>query len=120
MCMLIVSCNGTPSIIVVCNLHIYIIGGLYDGSPIEVQESIVLVLTYAVRHKLSYEAITDLLSLLNLYCPQPNYISKSFWLFQKFFKNVSAPNEHHYHCPLCKNIVPGFKVMKCRTSSANL
>ena len=101
-------------------MYVYIIGELYDGSPIKVQESMVLVLTYAVRHKLSYEAITDLLSLLNLHCPQPNYISKSFWLFQKFFKNVSAPIERHYYCPLCKDIVPGFEVMECETCSANL
>ena len=44
-------------------MYVYIIGELCDGSPIKIQESMVLVLTYAVCHKL--QAITDLLTVHN-------------------------------------------------------
>ena len=45
---------------------------LYDGSQQTVSASSVLVLQFKMKHKLTQEALGDLLELLKLHCPSPN------------------------------------------------
>ena len=45
---------------------------LFVGSPVSASESALLIMAFAVRHKLSGVALQDLLSLVALHCPKPN------------------------------------------------
>lgn len=53
---------------------------IFDGATITVGVSILLILTLAVRHSFTGEALNDILCLINLHCLSPNLCPKS--LFQ--------------------------------------
>ena len=46
--------------------------GLFHGSRTSVSESALLIMAFAVRHKLPGVALQDLLCLVALHCPKPN------------------------------------------------
>ena len=58
---------------------------LYPGASITVNVTMILLLAFAVRHKLTNEAISDLLYLINTICPKPNNTCKTLYNFKKFF-----------------------------------
>ena len=65
-----------------------------------VLQFLTLFLSFSVRHKLSNEAISDLLSFIRLLCPFPNGIpSTNFW------SQVTATAElnRHYVCRNCQD-----------------
>lgn len=45
---------------------------LYEGSALTANSSSVLILQYQMRHRLTKEALADLLQLIKLHCPSPN------------------------------------------------
>jgi len=45
---------------------------LYPGATISLKVVLLLLLAFVVHHKLSKEAMDDLLYIINLTCPQPN------------------------------------------------
>ena len=58
---------------------------LYPGATITFKITMILLLTFAVRHKLSNEAISDLLYIIEILCPKPNLCCKSVYKFKTFF-----------------------------------
>lgn len=74
---------------------------LYNGAPITVAVSILLIVTYAVRHCLTGLAIFDLLTLLSLHCTIPNQCASSMKLLKKFFMTLKNPIQFHYYCTFC-------------------
>ena len=58
---------------------------LYSGAPLTVSESLLLIVTFAMRHALSGSALSDLLILVSLHCINPNMCCKSLHQFQHFF-----------------------------------
>lgn len=80
---------------------------LYDGAPLTVGESMLAILTFALRYKLSGSCLDDLLSLIALHCRQEgNRCRKSTYQFRKFFENIQFPINRHYYCPSCFVSVP--------------
>ena len=59
---------------------------LYQDSSLRVSESSLLVMAFAVRHKLSGVALEDLLELIQLHCPKPNKCITEMKEFQLFFQ----------------------------------
>ena len=45
---------------------------LYSGAPITSSSSVVLLLSFVFKHKLTREAFNDLLAVIEAHCPQPN------------------------------------------------
>ena len=45
---------------------------LYSGSPITSSSSVVLLLSFVLKHKLTREAFSDLLAVVEAHCPRPN------------------------------------------------
>lgn len=45
---------------------------LYDGAPVNVAVSMLLIITFAIRHSLSGVALVDFLTLVSLHCALPN------------------------------------------------
>lgn len=74
---------------------------LYDGAPISVAVSMLLIVTFAIRHSLTGLAIVDLLTLVSLHCALPNQCASSIALLKKFFMRLKNPIEFHYYCTFC-------------------
>ena len=76
---------------------------LYAGASITVNVTMVLLLAFATRHKLTNEAISDLLYLIHVICPKPNNTCTSLYKFRKFFSKLIIPVHFCYYCSDCFN-----------------
>ena len=91
---------------------------VYPSCPLRLSESVLLIMTLAIRHKLTGDALSDVIKLIDLHCiPGPNSHSiktlrelKSFFadskeaLNQLFYCNYCfclLPTEHTSVCPIC-------------------
>ncbi|XP_044005551.1 uncharacterized protein LOC122850475 [Aphidius gifuensis] len=75
---------------------------LYPGSPITRGESIIAILTFIVRHKLSGSCLKDLLHLIQLHCIKPNSCITTLYNFKKFMSNIDKSFiKKHYYCANC-------------------
>lgn len=89
---------------------------LYDGAQITVAVSMLLIITFAIRHSLSGVALVDLLSLISIHCAIPNNCASSLSLLKKFFVKLKNPVQFHYYCKFCLEYqglsIPDDKVCK--------
>ena len=60
---------------------------------------------YKLRHKLTEEAIADLLSLIKLHCPSPNRSLTSVYLLKKQFLDINYPIVIHRLCSTCLHTI---------------
>ena len=74
---------------------------LYKEASLSTAASNVLMMKYAVKHQLSWEALADLLQLVKLHCPFPNSVPSTLYYFKKHFKDLEYPTKHHYFCSTC-------------------
>lgn len=74
---------------------------LYEDAPITLNESLLSVLTYAVRHNLNGNAIVDLLKLISLHCKPNHKLKPSLYFFKKHFSHLKAPSVLHHFCSDC-------------------
>ena len=87
---------------------------LYHGAPISYRVMI-LLLAYAVWHKLTNKAITDLLYIIGLVCPQPNHCCSSLHKFKKYFSFMVLPSEFFYFCPSCLGLLDSLAITVCNS-----
>ena len=80
---------------------------LYNGSKISVCGAYFAIMHFANKNKLTFTAIADLLELLNLFCPKPNQIPASCYIFKKFFKQFGGDFEKSTYCMECDTIIEG-------------
>lgn len=78
---------------------------LFHGAPLSLGESILAILVFALRHKISGVCLADLLKLLSIHLPRPNHFLKTLYRFKKFFKNVGTPLVRHFYCSTCMGIL---------------
>ena len=84
---------------------------LYPGASITVEDSILSIMKYALRHKMSYSALSDLLSLITLHIPLESHTQhlQSLYFLKKAFTSQNERNRHedsdlvtvHEYCPTC-------------------
>ena len=74
---------------------------LFPKATITVGTSMLLMLSYSLRHGLSAVALTDLLLLISLHCPAPSFCTKTLALFRRFFRDLKIPVTLHQHCSKC-------------------
>ncbi|XP_028518623.1 uncharacterized protein LOC110251203 [Exaiptasia diaphana] len=74
---------------------------LYEGCPITVGISTLLIMTVAMRHGLSGEALSDILTLISLHCMSPNFFTENLYKFKQHFANVKSPLVFHHYCSHC-------------------
>ena len=74
---------------------------LYSGAAITVGLSALLIMTFALRHMLSGEALSDMLTLISAHCLSPNLCLKSLFQLKKHFHNLKAPMTFHRYCSHC-------------------
>lgn len=84
---------------------------LYPGASITVEDSILSIMKYALRHKTSYSALSDLLNLIVLHLPSESHTEhlQSLYFLKKAFSTQSEKYGHeqsdivivHEYCPNC-------------------
>lgn len=88
---------------------------LYENSRITVGESLLLIMAFIMRHKLSLVASEDLISLVELHCPGQNNALKGLSRFREFFQSLKHPMKKQFSCPNPKCIyiylLPNHKVV---------
>ena len=84
---------------------------LYDGADLTVLESYLLLYQFALRHGISKQALTDLVSLLNVHLPRQAKSAPSFYKLKQFFEQHFDDMESrvHYYCTQCHRLVDSDK-----------
>ena len=85
---------------------------LYAGSAVTFSVSLLLIITFAMRHNLSGLALADLLTLINVHLVVPNCFAKSTAVLNRFFRQLKKPIEYHYYCCFCYQYI-GLKKTSC-------
>ena len=75
---------------------------LYSGAPLTSSTSIVLLLTFVTKHKLTREAFNDLLLVIEAHCPRPNNCKMSVKKLLEFVSQAKGDLEKHFYCYYCK------------------
>ena len=74
---------------------------IYPNARITNAASMLLIMTFAVIHKLSGEALKDLLALIDMHCSIPHALIQSLYKFKKYFSMLKHPIKRHHYCPSC-------------------
>lgn len=74
---------------------------LYAGSRLTQSQSFLLVLSFVLRHGLTGMALSDLLDLINIHCPENTQLTSKY-LFLKELKPVESHLQCHIFCPNCE------------------
>lgn len=75
--------------------------GIFDGSPLSVSASGLLIMQFKQRHQLTKEGLGDLIRLIRLHLPTPNQCPPSLYLFNKQFQEAKLSIILHYFCAMC-------------------
>ena len=97
------------------DLHVKEQFPLYTGARITLGMSLLLIITFAMRHQLSGTALADLLTLIDLHLISPNCFTKSMATLHKFFKQLKNPVQFHYYCSFCYEYI-GIQKQACCTN----
>lgn len=74
---------------------------LYSGSPITSSSSVVLLLSFVFKHKLTREAFSDLLAVIEAHCPRPNNCRTTVKKLFEFVGQAKGDIVKHYFCGYC-------------------
>lgn len=75
---------------------------LYSGLPITSSSSVVLLLSFVLKHKLTREAFSDLLAVVEAHCPRPNNCRTTVKKFFQFVSEAKGDIVKHFYCSYCK------------------
>ena len=87
---------------------------LFNGSRITLGVSLLLIMTFVIRHGISANALTDLLALIEIHCLLPNCCPRTLRAFRNFFKKSKDPVMMHYYCSFCGAYCGKTQVKKCK------
>lgn len=91
---------------------------IYPNAKISEDESLLAILSYALRHKLSKIAIADVLDLVNLHSPvENNAVPQSLYRFLNCFDEYDDPVEIQHCCPNCKVLFGNEVPAQCTSCS---
>ena len=76
--------------------------GLYSGAPITSSSSVVLLLSFVFKHKLTREAFNDLLAVIEAHCPRPNNCKTTVNKLFQFLGQAKGNVVKHHFCGFCK------------------
>ena len=78
---------------------------LFEGSNLTVHASSLLLLQYKLRHRLTEEAMSDLLRLIKMHCPSNNKCPGAVFQLKKFFPDINYTIKPHHFCSQCMQSV---------------
>ncbi|XP_066925533.1 uncharacterized protein [Clytia hemisphaerica] len=74
---------------------------IYDGARLTLSVSIMLILTFIMRHHLTGVAVDDLIALIEAHMIVPNLCKTTMKLIRRFFAKVRENVVFHYFCGKC-------------------
>lgn len=74
---------------------------LFEGAHLTLDVSMLLMITFAMRHSITGVALEDLLLLIEVHLISPNCFGHSKKLLRDFFKKLKNPIGFHYYCSFC-------------------
>jgi hypothetical protein len=95
---------------------------VFPSCPLRLSESVLLIMTLALRHKLAGEALADIIHLVSLHCvpsPQSRPI-KTLRELKQFFENAKGAVEQKFFCKFCHSLLPTNDVTVCPTCTTDL
>lgn len=78
---------------------------LYNNAPINVAESMALILSLITNHHLTGACVIDLLHVLNLHCIPQRFKRLSLYHFRQYFSFSHAPITKIYYCLNCTSVL---------------
>ncbi len=78
---------------------------LFKNAPLTLEESIFSTYVYSIRNKLSYQATSQLLQLMQLHFPKPNQYPLSLHTFKKHFSTMETLEITKF-CLSCMEKIP--------------
>lgn len=78
---------------------------LYTNAPLSTEASMYTTHLYAIKNKLSYEATAQLLDLLRIHFPSPNFYPSSLHVLRKHLSVMSSLSVTQF-CSNCRKEVP--------------
>ena len=78
---------------------------LYEGAPLSLSSSILLILAFVLKHRLTGQCFTDLLGVIEAHCPKPNQCKSSVRKLFDFFKNIKGNLVKHIFCTYCNSYI---------------
>ncbi len=86
---------------------------LYGNAPVTLYATLLLILAFSISHKLTKDALSDLLSLLNVIILKPHSLPTSLYKFYSTLKLNKAASIRHYYCSLCEQLLDSNSSSKC-------
>ena len=86
---------------------------IFDGSPLSVSASSLLIVQFKQRYQLTKEGLGDLLRLIRLHLPTPNQCPSSLYLFNKQFQEAKLSIIFHYFCATCLQKLADNTISRC-------
>lgn len=74
---------------------------LYEGAPLGVNESMILILTLLLRHNINMSCLADIITVINLHCLPQQLHRNSLHKFRKYFSLKQTNLQKHYYCSFC-------------------
>ena len=95
---------------------------IYPTCPLRLSESILLIMTLAIRHNLTGDALADVIKLIDLHCvPGPNSHSvKTLRELKSYFANSKEALDLFYYCKCCYSLLPTERTVVCPICSTDL
>ena len=95
---------------------------VYPSCPLRLSESILLIMTLAIRHNLTGEALADVIKLVDLHCvPGPNSHSvKTLRELKSYFTNSKEALDLFYYCKCCYSLLPTEHTAVCPICGTDL
>ena len=94
---------------------------VYPSCPLRLSESVLLIMTLAIRHKLTGDALADVIKLIDLHCiPGPNHSIKTLRELKSYFADSKEALDLFYYCKYCYCLLPTEHIPVCPICDTDL
>ena len=95
---------------------------MYPSCPLRLSESILLIITLAIRHNLTGDALANMIKVIDMHCISgPNSHSiKTLREWKSYFTNSKEALALFYHCKCCYSLLPTEQTAVCPICGTDL
>ncbi|PIK38012.1 hypothetical protein BSL78_25146 [Apostichopus japonicus] len=93
---------------------------LYEGAPLTLAESMLMILMFSSSHSITGVALVDLLVLISMHCQKPNICKTTLHMFNKFYGTLKNPLKFHKFCNFCNYLLSSSDNVRCPVCSSDV
>ena len=86
---------------------------IFHNADITLVTSLLLIMSFALKHNLTDAALHDLLQLIAYFVQTPNICITSLYSFKKFFNTTQQKSTRIYYCKNCKSPIEDLLGLHC-------